>query len=191
MQLYTAQKPAIIARLLGGEIHIQPWDESAAYQPLPGDGTLLHRHAYEYLAREYHARLGIPIVGAPIFATPHFNTAASALKKKPQAEIITLRAPVDAVLLLDYRFWVLVMLEGKCWEHSWHDTWTAIDPNISKVGRPRSSSCSDACKEASWSGVFHVPTSAYDRQAIMSCIDPGWVVTWETGQSRRLAGEGL
>lgn len=160
MRLYTVQDDEIIEHLAGGHVHQQTWARSAAGTGTPADPDgSLHRAAYEYAVRQLQARIDLTVAEAPVFAFLSKKKALSTINVGRPSKLLTLDVPDAEVLLQDHGFWHWTILYGWCGLHAYD-----------------LEQCPDGCREASWSQSFALPADLSKCQAILSRIDPAWVV---------------
>jgi hypothetical protein len=167
LRVYTAQSISTIERLSAGDIHVQPWSESAAYM-LDEPARSSHRRAYEYMVHQYQIRTGKVMTAAPCFVAPDIAKARSALRRKASsAGVLALDIPRSDLLMHNYQFWAWIMLSttNRCGHHEWEE----LNRCPSKP----------TCAIESWSLVFDLPDEIYNLQAVVNRIEPSWLVSIE------------
>jgi hypothetical protein len=74
VRVYTSQRNDVANRLAAGELHVQPWLRTAAYDLSSRGSRVAHKRGYLWMAREYERRMGRPLRAAPVWVSFDVDT---------------------------------------------------------------------------------------------------------------------
>jgi hypothetical protein len=172
VEVYTSQKNHVAERVLAGERHIQPWAKSAAYDSPFGRGwRVAHKRGYLWMSREYAARMGRPLIAAPVWVgfdlgwMLRLRSPAFYPKRRETERVLALRVPRSELLLSDYDGWSNFVLEGICLDH---------DASARDITPGARCGCTARRRHESWRGIFKLAADPLEWQGVLDRIEPAW-----------------
>jgi len=172
VRVYSEQRNDVIARLVAGDDHVQPWLKSAAYDTSIGrDLRIAHKRGYFWIAREYEARMGVALPAAPIWVgfnrEKFLRSHRSDARRITSEKILVLDVPRCEMLLSDYDGWSKYILAGVCLENESEFISTLTGRTCTCIGRQR---------RETWQGIFQISEDPKSWQGIVPRFQASWLV---------------
>ena len=169
MTAYTEQDNAVAERLNRGEIHIQPWSDSAAYDSQwPRPRRLAYKRAYFWMARQFKEKMKRPLTAAPVWLFFDYDVMIKLHNiyedRVKNTTVITLCVPRDEILFSDHELWMKYVLQGYC-----------VGDDVPSLP---AFSCNHTGKQrrATWASIFGEQSELMKMQGTVDRIDPAWVL---------------
>lgn len=168
---YTLQRLPVVERLKDGEVHRQPHEKTAAFEPtISASERNAHRRAYSWMAAQYRVRIGHRQRAALSWVWFEVIDLES-LRRHDDEYLIHLSVPKEELLASIHSQWQHVL-----WNDQIHDPSAIRLPVL--IEQTRSSN------RASWERMFEIPDDLDigALQAVLDRIEPGWVTRMESLQ---------
>lgn len=167
--VYSEQSLAVAQIVSSGQLHMQPWGNSAAYA-LASKGTAnAHKRAYLWMASEFEKRMGRRLPAAPVWVGFDLRKVMSLRNayrdRKVNERILELSIPRSELLISMYEPWCTQILEGHCIGD--------VVPRLNFRGK-----CSHPGKQRrqTWESIFNLSSDPNHWQGITDRIEPDWLV---------------
>jgi hypothetical protein len=169
---YSEQSNDVAAKLEAGERHVQPWSESAAYNPrVHRLVRIAHKRGYIWIAKQYELRTGQPLQAAPVWVAFDLETIMDLRgptmfpQRRVDSRVVALEIPHSAVLYSRHFLWTERVLRGVCLHHGESATFNPTGTTCRCTARSR---------RTSWEGIFSLPDDRSEWQGIVDRIEPTW-----------------
>jgi len=171
VEVYSAQRNDVVTKLQNGDPHVQSWNRIAAYDSGLGRmSRVAHKRAYFWMASEYRARMGHPLIAAPVWvgfdrenATQHHQLGP----RRTVEKLLVLQVPRTEILISNYAPWESHILWGLCLEHN-RDYFEFLERMKCR--------CTGRRRRESWREIFELPPTDTPLQGVMDRIKPEWLL---------------